>query len=168
MQNETSSIELTTALRYLPGMGQSRAQHLSRLGLRTAQDVLFLFPRDYEFPPPSTSVDQLREGCEASLVGAITDAEIVSRTPRKSVFAAIVENASGAVRFLFFNQPFRAEQLTVERRVMICGTPKLNGLRMEFVHPRVTILDDNEELPEPRILPVYPLTTYSIIMTANP
>ena len=29
---------------------------------------------------------------------------------------------------------------------------------MEFVHPRVTILDDSEDLPEPRILPVYPLT----------
>ena len=100
----------------------------------------------------------MREGVPASLLGTITDAELVSRTPGRSVFGAIVENESGAVRILFFNQPFRAEQLTFDRRVIISGVPKLNGLRMEFVHPKVTILDDNEDLPKPRILPVYPLT----------
>ena len=91
-------------------------------------------------------------------MGEITDAEIVSRTPGKSVFGAIVENETGAVRILFFNQPFRAEQLTFGRHVMISGEPKLNGLRMEFIHPKVTILDDRESMPKPRILPIYPLT----------
>ncbi len=131
---------------------------MAKLGLRTAQDVLFLFPRDYEFPAPSESIDRLREGEPASLVGTITDAELVSRTPGKSIFGAIVENESGAVRILFFNQPFRAEQLTLDRRVLISGVPKLHGLRMEFSHPKVIILDDREEVPRPRILPVYPLT----------
>ncbi len=158
MHNETTSIELSTPVQYLPGVGPDRARRLSRLGIRTAQDVLFWFPRDYEYPSPSTTVDQLKEGHEASLIGEISDAEIVSRRPGKSVFGAIVENPSGAVRILFFNQPFRAEQLTVDRRVMISGVPKLNGLRMEFVHPKVTIIDENEDLPKPQILPVYPLT----------
>ncbi len=29
---------------------------------------------------------------------------------------------------------------------------------MEFSHPQVTILDEHEDMPRPRILPVYPLT----------
>ena len=139
-------------------MGAARADRLAKLGLRTAQDVLFLFPRDYEFPAPSESVDCLKEGEPASLVGTISDAELVSRTPGKSIFGAIVENETGAVRILFFNQPFRAEQLTLDRRVLISGVPRLHGLRMEFSHPKVIILDDREEVPRPRILPVYPLT----------
>ncbi len=158
MPNQISTIELSTPLQSLPGMRISQARRLARLGLRTAQDVLFLFPRDYEFPAPSVAIEQLKEGQEASLVGTITDAEIVSRTPGKSVFGAIVENETGAVRILFFNQPFRAQQLTCGRRVMISGTAKLNGLRMEFVHPQLTMLDEREDLPQPRILPVYPLT----------
>lgn len=155
---EPSSLTLATPVQYLPGMGASRASRLAKLGLRTAQDVLFLFPRDYEFPAPPVGVDRLREGEPASLVGTITDAELVSRTPGKSMFSAIVESESGAVRILFFNQPFRADQLTLDRRVLISGVPKLNGLRMEFSHPKLTILDPQEAIPESRILPVYSLT----------
>ena len=159
MQNESlSSIELSTAVQNLPGIGISRARRLARLGLRTAQDVLFLFPRDYEYPAPSALISELKDEQQASLLGTITDTEIVSRTAGKSVFGALVENETGAVRILFFNQPFRAEQLKVDQRVVISGSPKLNGLRMEFVHPKVIILDKNENLPKPQILPVYPST----------
>ena len=158
MQGEQTSIQLTTPIQFLPGMGPSRADRIARLGVRTAQDVLFLFPRDYEFPAPPATVDEIREGVEVSLVGTITDAELVSRSPGKSVFGAIVNNESGSVRIMFFNQPFRADQLTLDRRVVISGIPKLNGLRWEFVHPKVTILDSKEDVPKPRILPIYPLT----------
>ena len=156
--SDEASLTLATPLPRLPGMSQSRAKRMERLGLRTAQDVVFLFPRDYEYPAPSQKIDDLEEGKPASLVGKIVDAEIVSRSRGKSMFAALVQNESGVVRILFFNQPFRAEQLTLDRLVMISGAPKLNGLRMEFMHPKVTLLDDAEHLPTPRILPVYPLT----------
>lgn len=158
MQGSEQTVTLTTPVQSLPGMGSLRAKKLAKIGLRTAQDVLFLIPRGYEYPAPPAKVSELREGEPASLVGTITDAEIVSRSAGKSVFGAVVENETGAVRILFFNQPFRAEQLTLDRHVVISGTPKLNGLRMEFVHPKVTILADEEDIPKPRILPVYPLT----------
>ena len=70
----------------------------------------------------------------------------------------LVQNESGIVRTLFFNQPFRSDQLGIDQRVLISGTPKMSGMRMEFVHPKVTLLDDAEDVPEPRILPVYPLS----------
>lgn len=162
-----AEFELTTAIQYLPGMGPARADRLRKLGLRKAQDVLFFFPREHQFPPPPTRVDDLREGVPATFVGKITDAELVSRTPGKSLFAAIVENESGAVRIVFFNQPFRAEQLTFYRSVRLSGTPKLVGLRWEFSHPKYDVLDEEELTgdggseagqPEGDILPVYPLT----------
>ncbi|QDV82734.1 ATP-dependent DNA helicase RecG [Planctomycetes bacterium TBK1r] len=155
-----NSIETTlgTPAKFLPGIGSLRAEKLAKIGLRTAGDLLFCFPRSYEFPAPPARVDQLREGQSASLVGTIVDAEIVSRTPGKSIFGAVVQNDSGAVRIVFFNQPFRAEQITFDRRVMISGEPKLNGLRWEFVHPKVTLLEDDGEIKKPRILPIYPLT----------
>jgi len=149
---------LLTPLQYLPGMGPVRAQRFGRLGLRTAQDVIFLFPRDYEYPAPTAKVDSLQEGQPAALVGRVVDAEFVSRRPGRSMFAALIQNESGVVRTLFFNQPFRADQLGIDQRVLISGTPKMNGMRMEFVHPKVTLLDDLEDVPEPRILPVYPLS----------
>ncbi|MCM2374518.1 ATP-dependent DNA helicase RecG [Aporhodopirellula aestuarii] len=155
--------EPSTPVQYLPGVGAARAERLRRLGLRRAQDVLFFFPREHQFPPPPTRVDDLREGCPATFIGKITDAELVSRTPGKSLFAAIVENDSGAVRIVFFNQPFRAEQLIFDRIVRLSGSPKLAGLRWEFTHPKYELIEADEadaESPENKgeILPVYPLT----------
>ena len=156
--DQSPTLTLATPIQYLSGVGPERAGKLLRMRLRTAQDLLFFFPRDYEFPAPHTQVPDLRDGAPASLIGTITDAELVSRTAGKSVYGVLVENDSGAVRCLFFNQPFRAEQLTLGRRVVVSGKAKLNGLRMEFVHPNVTILDEKEYLPQTRILPIYPLT----------
>ncbi len=150
--------KLTTELASLPGLGRAQARRLGKLGLRTIQDLLFLFPRDYERPAPPARVDQLRDGTPASLIGTITDTEIVSRTPGKSVFGALVENETGAVRMLFFNQAFRSDQLKLGSRVIVSGSPKLNGFRMEFVHPKYTVLDASENVPEPRMLAIYPLT----------
>ena len=87
--SDEASLTLATPLPRLPGMSQSRAKRMERLGLRTAQDVVFLFPRDYEYPAPSQKIDDLEEGKPASLVGKIVDAEIVSRSWGKSMFAEL-------------------------------------------------------------------------------
>jgi ATP-dependent DNA helicase RecG len=151
-------LSLTTRVSHVPGVGTSRGERLAKLGVKTAQDLLFLFPRDYEFPAPPAQIDNLVEDQPASLVGLICETEVVSRHAGKSVFGALVENETGCVRILFFNQPFRAETLTRNTRVMISGVPRLSGLRWEFVHPKVTILAEGESMPEPKPLPIYPLT----------
>lgn len=151
------ALALGTDIQFVPGVGASRAEMLRRLGVRTAGNALFFFPRDYEFPAQWTPINELRDGQPASLVGRITEVEISSRTPGKSVFGALVENQQGAVRLLFFNQPGRAEQLRRGSLVMVSGIPKLSGFRMEFIHPRVAIFDDEETVPAGQILPIYPL-----------
>ncbi len=157
-EEPTPPVTMTTPVQFLPGVGTFRAKKFSRLGLRTAQDVLFFFPRDYERPAPPKSVDQLRDGEQASLIGVVTEVDLMSRSPGKSVFGAVVQNQTGAVRILFFNQPYRADQIKVDERVVISGTPKLSGLRMEFVHPQVTVLEADDDFPEPKILAIYALT----------
>ncbi|MEM0924517.1 MAG: ATP-dependent DNA helicase RecG [Planctomycetota bacterium] len=158
MTEGTTDYRLSTPLEFLPGAGAVRARKLSKLGLRTVGDLLFCFPRNYEFPAPPTEVTQLAEGQPAAMVGVVTDAEIVSRPGGKSIFAAVLETSTGSVRLVFFNQPYRAEQIGFDMRLMISGTPKLNGMRWEFVHPKVTILEDSTETETPQILPIYPLT----------
>jgi ATP-dependent DNA helicase RecG len=151
-------LSLSTRVSYVPGVGTSRGDRLAKLAVKTAQDMLFLFPRDYEFPAPPAGVDDLVEDQPASLVGIVCETEVVSRSAGKSVFGALIVNETGYFRIMFFNQPFRAQSLARDTRVMISGVPRLNGLRWEFVHPKVTILADGESMPVPKPLPIYPLT----------
>ncbi len=150
-------IQWSTPIQYVPGVGADRRDGFHRLGIRIAGQALFVFPRAYERPAIETAVAQMRAGQPASLVGRITEVEISGRASGKSMLGVLVENESGAVRLVFFNQPFRVETLLRGARVIVSGTPRLAGFRMEFVHPAVTILGDDEPLPTSRILPVYPL-----------
>ncbi|TVQ01633.1 MAG: ATP-dependent DNA helicase RecG [Planctomycetaceae bacterium] len=150
-------LTLGTDIRFVPGVGSARARLLRRLGIHTAGQALFFFPRAYEHPAPGTAIGELRDGRPASLVGRITEVEISSRTAGKSVLGALVENEQGAVRLLFFNQPGRVEQLRRGCRVLVSGTPKLAGFRMEFIHPKVVLLEEDETAPGGQILPIYSL-----------
>lgn len=153
------SITLGSPAASIAGIGNLRAQLIQRLNLRTAGDMLFFFPRDYEFPAPPCRIDQLKEGVEASLIGTIADVELRSSSPTRSILGAVLENETGAIRIVFFNQPFRAEQLTYGRKLMIQGTPKVSGMGLQMSHPKITYLDKTDgEIETPRILPIYPLT----------
>jgi ATP-dependent DNA helicase RecG len=65
---------------------------------------------------------------------------------------------SGYLRAIWFNQPFMREKLPFGQRVMLSGKPKYEGLVWQMTHPRVEILDAEDEEPTAQILPVYPLT----------
>ena len=146
-----------TDIQFVPGVGSQRTPLLHRLGIRTAGQALFFFPRSYEHPNQWMEVGELREGVPAALVGRITEVEVVSRSAGKSVLGVLVENETGAIRLMFFNQPYRVETLLRGSRVIVSGVPKLAGFRFEFVHPQVTILGEHEPVPAGRILPIYPL-----------
>ena len=155
---ESNAIKLATQVQYLPGIGPARAERLARLGVQTAQQLLFFFPREYEFPAPTCRIDQIQDGVACSLIGHVEDVDLITRSAGKSICNAIIANDTGAVKLLFFNQSYRAEQLVPDQRVQVSGVPRVNGLLVEFTHPKITILGEAEDLPAPEILPVYPLT----------
>ncbi|HYW79025.1 MAG TPA: hypothetical protein VE890_05580, partial [Thermoguttaceae bacterium] len=45
---KSAAQQLATPAQFLKGVGPQRAEILDRLGLRTARDVLFFLPRDYQ------------------------------------------------------------------------------------------------------------------------
>ncbi len=48
LANKSAAELLATPVQFLKGVGPDRAKLMERLGLRTAADVLFNFPRDYQ------------------------------------------------------------------------------------------------------------------------
>ena len=157
MEHSDLGLSLSTPVQYLKGVGPQRAQVLQRLGLQTAQDLMFFFPRDYVDLSEQRAIEQLSEGQPASVVGEVVEVDQKTTQSGKSMVGVLLRQGEGFLRAVWFNQPFMRERFHVGQFVVFSGTPKNRGMRWEIVHPRVTFLEDEGKQPGP-ILPVYRLT----------
>jgi ATP-dependent DNA helicase RecG len=70
----------------------------------------------------------------------------------------LVRVGNDHVRAVWFNQPFLLSQYHRGQEVLLSGKPKQRGLMWQMVHPRVTILGEDEPEAAGGILPIYHLT----------
>jgi len=155
---KTASELLTTPVQFLKGVGPERGELLSRMGLRCARDVLFFFPRDYEDMSELRPIGRLEEGQPVSVCGWVEEVELKTTAGGKVILGVLVREQNEFLRAIWFNQAFLRPKFRWGGKVLLSGTPKMNGFRWEMVHPKVAFLGDNEEPPPGRILPVYGLT----------
>ncbi|MEN6452053.1 MAG: ATP-dependent DNA helicase RecG [Thermoguttaceae bacterium] len=154
----TPAEQLATPVQFLKGVGPARAEQLERLGLRTASDVLFFFPRDYQDFTDQRDIDRLEEGKLQSVRGVVEDVDLRSTSSGGCILGVAIRCQTGYLRGLWFNQPFMRDRFQHGQRVMLSGKPKYEGLVWQMVHPRVEVLDQEDDEPVTKILPVYPLT----------
>jgi len=155
---KTPMEQLATPAQYLKGVGPRRGEMLARLGLRTAADLLFFFPRGYQDMTDRRDVPDLEEDKLQSVCGVVEESEIRSTARGGCVQGVLVRCKSGHVRGLWFNQPHMKDRFPVGSRVVFAGKPKMKGLVWEFNHPKVEMLGADEEEPPGKLLPVYGLT----------
>lgn len=149
--------DMMTPTRFLRGVGSRRSECLAKLGLHTARDLVFFFPRDYRDLATLSDVPDLQDGVLARLEGIVRDVEFRDSGGGRSRLGVLVEKDHHFLRCVWFNQPFLARRFRQGDRVAVTGTPKARGLRWEMHHPQVEQLDA-EQPAEVGLLPVYRLT----------
>jgi len=149
---------LATPVQFLKGVGPSRSELLERLGLHTARDVLFFFPRDYQDLTDRREIDQLEEDKLQTVCGVVEDIDLRATSSGGCVLGVLIRCDIGHLRGLWFNQPYMRDRFSFGQRVLLSGKPRYKGLVWEMSHPRVETLAEDEQEPPGRILPVYPAT----------
>lgn len=149
---------LATPVQFLKGVGPQRAELLQRLGLRTARDVVFFFPRDYQDLNELASVANLVEGNLTRLRGVVEEVDQRVSHSGGILLGVLLAVEQGRVRLMWFNSPFRRERFRLGEQLLVTGNPKYNGGIWEFTHPQVQSLDLEDKEPGAKLLPVYPLT----------
>ena len=146
-------LELDSAVRFLPGVGSARAERYARLGVSTVADLLGLYPRRYVDASRPTPIGQLVAGQHATVVGRIRTAG-VRRTRSMAIFSAALDDGSGHVEALFFNQPFLKDSLRRGMTLLVHGEVTRRG-RLQ-IQPLEWWVADPEE--GGKIVPIYPAT----------
>jgi ATP-dependent DNA helicase RecG len=163
-------IPLDTPLQFLKGVGPRRAADLQRVGLNTVEDLLYRFPIRYEDRGNFQTIASLKPGVAASIVGEVISCGVrPTRRPRFKIFEMLVRDATGALRAVFFNQPFLADVFRAHQRVILFGKLELTPHGLQLQNPQYEILrgeaspdapgePEDDTLHTGRIVPVYEKT----------
>ncbi len=156
--DETADDPLATPVQFVPGVGPKRAPLLQRLGLFTAEDLLFSLPRDVLDLSDVKAVPDLVEGEAASVRGEVVDVDVRQISGGRSIAAVLLDCEGHYLRGTWFNQPWRIRTFQPAASYLFSGKPKKRSGRWEIAHPRVQPLESDAEDARGEVLPRYPLT----------
>ena len=132
-------------------VGEKRAAILSKLGVKTVEDLLFFLPRAYRDWRQCTPIAQLPYG-EASLIRARVKESSLNRVRNLQILKAWLADESGFVCAVWYNQPFVEKQLLRGREIIVWG-------RLQRRYGQSELAVDEYLFPEgdfkPQIVPIY-------------
>ncbi|MDX1660732.1 MAG: ATP-dependent DNA helicase RecG [Gemmatimonadota bacterium] len=145
-------------MRFLPGVGPRRSDDLARLGIATVGDLLHHYPRDYFDARSATPVEALAPGETVCVTGRITTVGSRRLRGRRTLVTALLDDGTGTVQLVWFNQPWVERQLSRGRRVRAIGPVSRYGSRLQVAPTEIETVEEDAGGDSPGILPVYPLT----------
>ena len=155
-------VNLDTPVEELPKVGTAYAKKLKKFGVKTIRDLLFYFPARYDDFSEIISIQSARRmlGENVCVQGRVVQIEN-SHSFKKymSYTEAVVEDDSGQIKVIWFNQPYMAKSLHEDDFVSLAG--KVGFYNKEIylsnpIHERINEFGHNDELTHTgRIVPVY-------------
>jgi len=140
-------------------VGPRKAAELARLGIGTVGDLLLHYPRDYFDARHATAIGNLRAGETATIVGTVRTVGERKLRGRRSMVSALLEDETGAVALVWFNQPWVAGQLARGGRLRAIGAVSRFQGRLQLAPTEFDAVEDEAGSGGPAaLLPIYPLT----------
>lgn len=113
---------------------------LKKLGIRTIEDLLYHFPARYGDTAEARSIDSLTKGDTAVIYGKITGLKASKGFhSRITMASATVEDESGRIQCVWFNQPYIAKMTPEGALVRIEG--KISERRTKKPKQEVSLVD---------------------------
>ena len=153
---------------YIKGVGPKIAYLLNKLGIYTASDLLYYFPRKHIDYSTRTRIRDLKEGVSTTIFGNIKSVESFTTKNNLGVVKVRISDGSGFLNLNFFSS--KSSKYVVERMksqfpkgcgIMVSGTAKFNSYdgMMTLDKPTYSIMDDevlsSSNLNMARIVPIY-------------
>ncbi len=152
--NPSSSIE------DLPRLGRKISLKFKRLGIKKIQDLIFYFPRQYADLRKVTPIAKAPLDTSLAIQGKIINLEErKTYQKRASLTSALIQDNSGPLYILWFNQPYISSALKKGERVFLAG--KITSSKKygrEMINPHFEKFSQ-QMVHTGRIIPLYPETS---------
>lgn len=135
-------------------------QKLKRIGIKKVSDLIFHFPHRYEDFSKIIKIRDVKLNENCCLQGKILEIKSI-RTWKKrmALTEAIIEDKTGAIKVVWFNQPYLAKNLKQGEKVCLAGKIMLGKGEIYLSNPAYEKIKLRASLTHTgRIIPVYPET----------
>ena len=167
----SSTVNLTSNIADVPGVGAKRAATFRKLGIRGVAHLLLHVPMRYEYELGAQSIADAAKG-----VGPAHGAEAnitvrgevgAARAPfsRRAPFQATLFDGTGTIKLTWFHAPWMKGKLHPGMRIIVSGKCKRHGDYLEMVNPKwqpepedkaSSDLTQGKPRREDRLIPIYP------------
>lgn len=152
-------LEYNSAVQYIKGVGPKLGDLLRRRGVSTVSDLLDWFPRAYEDRRHARNIASLQQDQTVSLEATVLSVRSINmgRSHRK-MYDVVIGDGSGRIACKFFRVPYKGyfERFATHQKVRVAGKVTLYRGRLEFHHPDLQPVFEDEELEAKDILiPLY-------------
>lgn len=161
-----SFVQLDTPIEQIRSVGPRNLSRLQKLGIKKVRDLLWHLPVRYDDYSEILAISDIEAGQKVNIQGEVVKISSRRIFPRRlTVINAIIEDASGAVRAVWFNQPYIETALAEGTRVSLAGKAQLDKKGVYLSSPIYEKID-KDPLIAPvkslthtaRLVPVYPET----------
>jgi ATP-dependent DNA helicase RecG len=149
-----------TPVKFLKGIGERRAEAFARLGVRTAQDLLWHIPFRYLDASSVTPLARARLGEEVACIGKVIAKRLMPTRSGLRIFTAVLRDPSGMLECAWPGQGFLDRSIEVGQVLLVVGTVRFYHGRQLSPREHIILAEaDEADGPAPgRVLPVYRAT----------
>ncbi len=143
-------------IQYLKGIGPKRSQQFKRLGVDNIFDLFWHVPRAYFNRGNPEKIKSLIHGESAAVQGIVKGTHAYRSRRGMNIFKVVLQDDSGVVTAVWFNQPFLAGIITSGQEIFVSGKVKGKQGALELNVSEYEVLDESSRHMD--VLPIYTLT----------
>ena len=150
---------LATPLAEIGAIDARTLKRLAKLNLETVEDLLFHFPRRHLDFTGAHPIGELTPGLDRTVAGDVIEAKEtrMGRGGRMRACEAVIGDATGWVRAVWFNQSYLAKTLRGSKIALSGRVSNFRG-RIVFENPEWEIIGGGEQVHTGGLIPIYALT----------
>jgi len=116
------AMNLSTPIEQIPRIGPVFQKKLKKLGVKTIRDILYHFPHRYEDFSNIVPISKVKINENYCILGKILEIKN-TRTWKRRMFLtqAIVQDKTGAIKVVWFNQSYLTRTLKIKDNVCLAG-----------------------------------------------
>lgn len=155
----SGKLTLETPVSRLFMVGPVYVKRLKRLGIETVEGLFYHFPHRYQDYSIISKINRVQPGETITIQGKIKRIANEYTKKGKRLQKAVVEDETGLIGAIWFNQPFLVRTLKAGTLVSLSGKTQWFGRKVVFVSPEYEVISPLRSLIHTgRLVPVYPET----------